>query len=139
MKFLFSHLNKLNFLKYRIRLVHQNTLWDEHAYDFFGWCLTYSLSLPSTWMMKWGSQCSELEDHDCKDDQLQSTLKLCGICCSGWITTNLLCLMGFTKNIQRAGWCRCKTYLDVFEHSWESREGPAEKKLVNIVPVFKKV
>ncbi|KAJ7400289.1 RNA-directed DNA polymerase from mobile element jockey-like protein [Pitangus sulphuratus] len=68
----------------------------------------------------------------------QVTLKLCGICCSTWIPTNLRNLMGLIQeSSQSLVDVITKPLSMIFEQSWESREVSADWKLVN-VPIFKK-
>ncbi|KAJ7414983.1 hypothetical protein WISP_80486 [Willisornis vidua] len=62
----------------------------------------------------------------------QLTLKLCGICYKPWG------LMEFIPESSKRCWCHTKPLSMIFDWCWESGEVPADWKLVNIVPVFKK-
>ncbi|KAJ7417034.1 RNA-directed DNA polymerase from mobile element jockey-like protein [Pitangus sulphuratus] len=66
----------------------------------------------------------------------ESTLKLCGICCSSWIPANLWGLMGFI--LESSELLMSSQNLLIFKASWESGEVPADWKLVNVVLVSKK-
>ncbi|KAJ7397925.1 RNA-directed DNA polymerase from mobile element jockey-like protein [Pitangus sulphuratus] len=67
-----------------------------------------------------GSQCPELEEHDCKNEQLPV---------KRW---------GSSKNPEGVAGVITDPHLMIFEWSWESREVPADQKLANVVPMFKK-
>ncbi|KAJ7415509.1 hypothetical protein BTVI_37854 [Pitangus sulphuratus] len=81
------------------------------------------------------SQCSELEDHDCKNDPVNPE-----------IVQDLLLQLDPYKSMGPDGSriltelpdVIAKPVLMIFEWSWESREVLADWKLVNVVPVFKK-
>ncbi|KAJ7400015.1 RNA-directed DNA polymerase from mobile element jockey [Pitangus sulphuratus] len=84
------------------------------------------------------SQCPELEDHDCKNDQLSVDPE------TVW---DLLLQLDPYKSmgpdgihhriLQELADVIAKP-LSIFEWSWESGEIPADWNLVNIAPVFKK-
>ncbi|KAJ7418003.1 rna-directed dna polymerase from mobile element jockey-like [Pitangus sulphuratus] len=69
-----------------------------------------------------------------------STLNLWGICCcSSWIPENLWGLTGIHPRILKELFHVIAKLLSmIFVWSWEYGEVPADWKLVNIVPVFKK-
>ncbi|KAJ7406658.1 hypothetical protein BTVI_64975 [Pitangus sulphuratus] len=85
-----------------------------------------------------GSQCPELEDHDCRNDQLPVNPK---------IVWDLLLQMGAYKSMGPDGIhprilkgltdVITQHLLMIFEQSWESREVPANWKLANVVLIFK--
>ncbi|KAJ7408401.1 hypothetical protein WISP_121091 [Willisornis vidua] len=85
-----------------------------------------------------GSQSLELEDHDCENDQLPVDPEI--------VQDLLLPLdpyksMGMYKihpRILKSWLVIAKPLLMILEQSWESRNVPADWKLANIVPVFKK-
>ncbi|KAJ7417704.1 hypothetical protein BTVI_31743 [Pitangus sulphuratus] len=85
------------------------------------------------------TQCPELEDHDCKNDQLPTDPE---------IVQDLLLQLDPYKSMGPAGiHSRIlkeladvipKCLLIIFEKFWESEEVPADWQLENIVPIFKK-
>ncbi|KAJ7408123.1 rna-directed dna polymerase from mobile element jockey-like [Pitangus sulphuratus] len=86
-----------------------------------------------------GSQCPELADHDCKNDQLPVNPE---------IVWDLLLQLDPYKSmgpdvihpriLKELADVITKPLSMIFKWSWESREVPAEWKLVNIVLIFKK-
>ncbi|RMC20633.1 hypothetical protein DUI87_01485 [Hirundo rustica rustica] len=106
-----------------------------------------------------GSQCPELEDHDCEKDQLPVNLEILqdlllqldsycqeinmqtpevyvqkgdrGVLSMGRDGIHLRILKELADDI-------AKPLSIIFEQSWESREVPADWKLVNVVLIFKK-
>ncbi|KAJ7411463.1 hypothetical protein BTVI_50153 [Pitangus sulphuratus] len=85
-----------------------------------------------------GSQCPELEDHDCENDQLPVNPE---------IVQDLLRMDPYKsmrldgihpRILKELADVIAKTPSMIFEQPWESREVPADQKLPNIVPVFKK-
>ncbi|KAJ7401306.1 RNA-directed DNA polymerase from mobile element jockey [Pitangus sulphuratus] len=85
-----------------------------------------------------GSQCPELHDHYCENDQLPVSPEM---------VQDLLLQLDPCKSMGPGGIhprilkeqadAIAKPLLMIFERSWESREVPADWKLVNIVPIFK--
>ncbi|KAJ7409913.1 RNA-directed DNA polymerase from mobile element jockey [Willisornis vidua] len=71
----------------------------------------------------------------------QLTLKLCRICYSSWILTNLWGLMGFIPDsslLKELADVIAKYLWMILEWSWESGEVSADWKLANVDPIFKK-
>ncbi|KAJ7402700.1 hypothetical protein BTVI_83974 [Pitangus sulphuratus] len=85
------------------------------------------------------SQCPELEDHDCKYDQLPVNPE---------IVLDLLLQLDSYKSMDPDGIhprilkeladVIAKPLLMIFERSWKSGEVPADWELANVVPVFRK-
>lgn len=78
-----------------------------------------------------GSQCPQLKDHDCKNDQLPSDPEVVGY-------QLLQGLMELTQKSWKRWLMSLQNLSMSFGHSWKSREIPADWKLANIVPAFKK-
>lgn len=86
-----------------------------------------------------GSQCPELESHDCKNDQLQVDSGIVG---------DLLVQLEPYKSVEPDGIhlrilkeladVIAKLLSMIFEWSWESGEVSSDWKLANAVPIFKK-
>lgn len=66
------------------------------------------------------------------------TLKLCRICCSRWIPTNLWGSGEIHPRIPKELAGVITEPLLIFELFWASREVPADWKLANIVLIFEK-
>ncbi|KAJ7405703.1 hypothetical protein WISP_138052 [Willisornis vidua] len=86
-----------------------------------------------------GSQCPELEDHDCENDQFpvySETVQDLLLQLDPYISMEL---SGIPPRIlKEQADSITKPFLVIFEQSWDSREVPADWKLVNIVTIFKK-
>ncbi|KAJ7412859.1 RNA-directed DNA polymerase from mobile element jockey-like protein [Willisornis vidua] len=83
-----------------------------------------------------GSQCPELENHDCENDQVPADPEvLCDLLLQ-LDPYKSMCPNGIHPRIVKQ--LTVKPLLMIFELFWESGEAPAYWKLVNIVPVFKK-
>ncbi|KAJ7415475.1 hypothetical protein WISP_78103 [Willisornis vidua] len=83
------------------------------------------------------SQCPELEDHDCENEQLSADPEL---------VQNLLVQLdpykpmgpdGIHHRILKQLTEVIAKHLLIFEWSWESGEVPADWKLANVAPIFK--
>ncbi|TRZ24621.1 hypothetical protein HGM15179_002508 [Zosterops borbonicus] len=68
-----------------------------------------------------------------------SALKLCGICFSSWMPTDLWGLMVFIQEFSKS-WLIAitKPLSRISNHSQESGKVPADRKMASVVPVFKK-
>ncbi|KAJ7400347.1 rna-directed dna polymerase from mobile element jockey-like [Pitangus sulphuratus] len=86
-----------------------------------------------------GSQCPELEDHNCKNDQLTVNLEiLCNLLLqldpykSMWPDGIRPRILNLLDNVT------AKPLLMIFERFWESRQVPADWKVANVASIFKK-